>query len=383
MTRPITYFAVLACVSMMTLACSSKSDQQGIAHTENALPEVTDSVMQQVYEEIKTPFKYGLVKVPPSNDLKMDCPSIFREGDKWYMTYLIYGGRGYETWLAESDDLLHWEDKGKVMSFSDTTDWDMNQKAAYIALQDKTWGGSYALGKYDDKYWMSYFGGNTRGYEAGVLSIGMAYTDQDPTVAHEWKRLEKPVLTPTEEAAQWWDNSTMYKNSVILDEEEFTGHPFIMYYNARGDSINPARGAERIAMAVSDDMKNWKRYGKEPLINHHKGISGDAYIQQMGDLYVMFYFGAFWPDREDVFAFNRFAVSNNLIDWVDWEGEDLISPSEPYDDLFAHKSFVVKHDGVVYHYYCAVNQDEQRGIAVATSQDLGTSELDFLPLDAE
>ncbi|WP_229239801.1 glycoside hydrolase family protein [Echinicola soli] len=381
MKQPITYLCALALLMGLGFSCSSNQEKTTVSGTGPALHVITDSVMQQVYEEIKTPHKYGLVKIPPSNDLKMDCPSIFREGDKWYMTYLIYGGRGYETWLAESDDLLHWEDKGKIMSFSDTTDWDMNQKAGYIALQDMEWGGSYQWDTYEDKHWMSYFGGNTRGYEAGVLSIGMAFTGQAPTTAHEWQRLEKPVLTPHDEDARWWDNSTMYKNSIIRDEHEFTGHPFIMYYNARGDSINPGRGAERIAMAVSDDMVNWERYGDAPLINHHKGISGDAYIQQMGDLYVMFYFGAFWPDRENTTAFNRFAVSSNLVDWVDWEGEDLISPSEPYDDLFAHKSFVVKHNGVVYHYYCAVNKDEQRGIAVATSKDLGTSELDFLPLE--
>ncbi|WP_460542034.1 glycoside hydrolase family protein [Echinicola sediminis] len=379
--RNILKYTIALALGVGGFACSKNGHQE--SSLGETLPSITDSVMQEVYEEIKTPYKYGLVKVPPSNDLKMDCPSIFRKGDKWYMTYLIYGGRGYETWLAESDDLLNWEDKGRIMSFSDTTDWDMNQKAGYISLQDKEWGGSYELETFDDKYWMSYFGGNSRGYEAGVLSISMAYTEQSPTEVHEWSRLEKPVLTPTEEEAKWWDNSTMYKNSVIRDEEEFTGHPFIMYYNARGDSTNPARGAERIAMAVSDDMVNWKRYGEAPLINHHKGISGDAYIQQMGDLYVMFYFGAFWPDREGVSAYNRFAVSNNLIDWVDWKGEDLISPSAPYDNLFAHKSFVVKHEGVVYHYYCAVNKDEQRGIAVATSKDLGSSELNFLPLDAK
>lgn len=345
--------------------------------------EITEEVMQEIYEEIKTPHKYGLVKIPPSNDLKMDCPSIFREGDKWYMTYLIYGGRGYETWLAESEDLLNWEDKGKIMSFSDTTDWDMNQKAGYIALQDFEWGGGYEIQSYEDKYWMSYFGGNTRDYEAGVLSMGMAFTDQDPTGAHEWQRLEEPVLTPHDEDARWWDNSTLYKSSVIWDKEEHTGHPFIMYYNARGDSINPARGAERIAMAVSDDMVNWQRYGEAPLINHHKGISGDAYIQRINDVYVMFYFGAFWPDRKGDGAFNRFAVSNDLVNWTDWEGEDLIRPSEDYDNMFAHKSFVLKHDGVVYHYYCAVNDKDQRGIAVATSKDMGTSEMTFIAHDEQ
>lgn len=80
-------------------------------------------------------------------------------------------------------------------------------------------------------------------------------------------------------------------------------------------------------------------------------------------------------------AFNRFAVSNDLIHWKDWEGDDLIKSSEEYDAMFAHKSFVVKHDGIVYHFYCAVNKKEQRGIAVATSTDLGQSEMKFVPLE--
>jgi len=344
----------------------------------NPSKEITGEVMKEIHEEIKTPYKYGLVKVPPSNDLKMDCPSVFRNGDKWYMVYLIFGGRGYETWLAKSDDLLNWEDMGRIMSFSDTDDWDVNQKAGYIALQDYEWGGSYELEKYDGKYWMSYFGGDSRGYEAGLLSIGMAYTEKDPTEVHEWERLEEPVLMSTDEDANWWDNSTMYKNSVIWDKDKSLGYPFLMYYNARGDSINPAKGAERIGLAVSHDMRNWERFQEDPMINHHKGISGDAYIQKIDDLYVMFYFGAFWPDRPGISAYNRFAVSNDLVNWVDWEGDDLISPSEDYDNMFAHKSFVVKHEGVVYHYYCAVNKNEQRGIAVATSKDLGKSELTFI-----
>ena len=37
----------------------------------------------------------------------------------------------------------------------------------------------------------------------------------------------------------------------------------------------------------------------------------------------------------------------------------------------------MKHDGVVYHFYCAVNHAGQRGIAVATSRHLGKSEVSF------
>ena len=38
---------------------------------------------------------------------------------------------------------------------------------------------------------------------------------------------------------------------------------------------------------------------------------------------------------------------------------------------------VVKHDGVVYHFYCAVNNAEQRGIAIATSKPMGRSAVRF------
>jgi hypothetical protein len=39
--------------------------------------------------------------------------------------------------------------------------------------------------------------------------------------------------------------------------------------------------------------------------------------------------------------------------------------------MFAHKPYVVKYAGVVYHFYNAVNKADRRGIAVATSKDLG------------
>ncbi|MCB0633392.1 MAG: glycosylase [Saprospiraceae bacterium] len=339
---------------------------------------VSSEKMQAIYEEVKTPYKYGLVIAPETDSLKMDCPTVFRENDRWYMAYLVFDGRGYETWLAGSDDLLHWNTLGKVLPFSDSTDWDANQAAGYPALQDPAWGGSYELHTYQDKYWMTYLGGSGKGYEQGLLSAGMAYTDQSPSIAHEWLRLEEPILMAADSTVRWYDNSTIYKNWVMEDKEQLTGHPFVMYYNARGDSIHPAQGAERISMAVSDNMVDWQRLGDAPLINHHKGISGDAVLQKINDIWVMFYFGAFWPTREDHLAFNRFACSYDLVHWTEWEGDDLIAPSEPYDDLFAHKSWVLKHDGVVYHFYCAVTKDQDRGIAVATSKDMGQSAIHFI-----
>ena len=80
--------------------------------------EVTQERMEQIYEEVKTPYKYGLAVAPTDNYHKIDCPTVFRQGDKWLMTYVVYNGktgtdgRGYETWIAESDNLLDWRTLG-------------------------------------------------------------------------------------------------------------------------------------------------------------------------------------------------------------------------------------------------------------------------------
>ena len=346
--------------------------------------QVSQEVMQQVYDEVKTPFKYGLVVTPENETKKIDCPSVFRKGNAWYMTYIQFDGRGYETWLAKSKDLLQWTTLGKLMSFSDTTDpktigWDSNQKAGYIALQNTQWGGNYKLEKYQRKYWMSYIGGKDLGYEAGPLAIGMANTIGNPTKPHEWNRLTQPVLSNADADVRWWENRKLYKSTIIRDKHKTLGSEFVMYYNANGDSSGNKpkwRWFERIGMAVSDDMVNWKRYLPHPVMEHGVGITGDAVIQKINDLWVMFYFGAFWEARKNE-TFNRFACSYDLVNWTDWTGDDLIASSEPYDAKYAHKSFVVKWKGVVYHFYCAVDKKDNRGIAVATSVDKGASTLTF------
>ena len=346
---------------------------------------IPQSDMQRIYDKVRTPYKYGLVVAPTDNYHKIDCPTVFREGDKWLMTYVVYNGkegtdgRGYETWLAESDDLLHWETKGRILSYKDDG-WDMNQRGGFPALIDWTWGGSYGISKYKKNYWMTYIGGHGTGYEAvrEPLNIGMAWTNGDITQAHEWLSADKPLLCIDDKDVQWWEKLVQYKSTIYDDPQKTLGKRFVMFYNAGG--INPDNNmkAERIGIALSNDLKKWKRYEGNPVFANEVGgiITGDAQIAKMGDLYVMFYFKAYDPSRK-YNAFNTFAVSRDLVNWQRWEGEDLIIPSKSYDEMFAHKSYVVKHDGVVYHFYCAVNNDQQRGIAVATSVPMGRSAVRF------
>ncbi len=367
---------------------------------------IEKEVMQRIYNEVRTPYKYGMVVAPADNYHKIDCPTVFRVGDKWLMTYVVYNGkdgldgRGYETWLASSDDLLHWNTEGRILSYKDEG-WDMNQRGGFPALIDWTWAGSYGISKFKKNYWMTYIGGHGTGYEAvrEPLNIGIAWTDGDITQAHEWQSGDKPLLSINDKDVQWWEKLVQYKSTIyevrkenqrstaegkVKGEmrnampKELKKYRFIMFYNAGG--INPTNNlkAERIGIALSNDLKKWKRYEGNPVFANEVGgiITGDAQIAKMDDLYVMFYFKAYDPSRK-YNAFNTFAVSRDLIHWQTWDGEDLIIPSKPYDEMFAHKSYVVKHDGVVYHFYCAVNNDQQRGIAVATSVPMGRSNVTF------
>lgn len=358
--------------------------------TTKAQDKVTHDAMQKIYDEVRTPYKYGMVIVPQDNGHKIDCPTVFRKDGRWYMTYVCYNGRGgtdgrgYETWIATSDDLLHWQTEGRVLEYSnDTATWDANQRGGFPALIDMNWGGSYEIGTYKGKHYMTYIGGHGKGYEAVYepLSIGVATTNDN--ITKPWSTAIKPLMRYDDKDAQWWERLTQYKSTIYSIDKKIFGYPYVMFYNAGGKDDSHPKG-ERIGIALSKDMKKWKRYNGNPVFAHDTDgtITGDAQIVKMGDVWVMFYFSAFNPARE-YNAYNTFAVSRDLVHWQDWDGEDLIYPSKPYDEMFAHKSYVVKWQGVVYHFYCAVNNSEQRGIAVATSKHMGQSELHFVAPDAK
>ena len=330
---------------------------------------VSPAEMQAIYEEVKTPFKYGIV-LDPAPGKKLDCPNVFRHGNKWFMMYVQLEDQppGYTTQLAESDDLLGWKPLGTILDRGATNTWDHANAGAGVALFDTTWGGSNSLQKHDGRYWLSYLGGELFGYEQTPLAIGLAFTS-DPSKPEPWNKLPKPVLQSSDPDARAKEKETLYKSYIFRDESRTLGAPFVMFYNAK-----PNRGSEQIFAATSHDLKTWKRFGPDTALENlppqnakHGVISGDPQIVRMNDLWVMFYFGAFWKEG----AFDTFAASRDLVHWTKWDGTDLVRPSEPFDTPFAHKPWLIKHDSVVYHFYCAVGgKNHHRAIALATSKDL-------------
>ena len=357
--NPHAFFTLAASLLVMSAAIRAEN----AAPPAKPAPAISQERMQKVYEEVKTPYKYGVVLRGEPNQL-VDSPSVFRKNGQWYMVYVASTKDvGYETCLARSSDLLNWEKLGKLLSFR-PEGWDRWQRAGYAALCDPAWGGSNELQTYDGKYWMSYIGGSLQGYETDPLAVGLAWT-KTPTEAHEWTPLaENPVLTRDQPDVRPFEKVTLYKSNIIWDKAKTLGSPFVMYYNGK------IKGSyEKIGMAVSDDMVHWKRHGADAVVangeDKQSGITGDPQVVKIGDLWVMFYFGAFWRPG----AFDTFACSTDLVHWTQWTGPDLVKSSEPWDKTYAHKPWIVKHDGVVYHFYCAVG-DQGRVIGLATSKDL-------------
>jgi predicted GH43/DUF377 family glycosyl hydrolase len=364
-TRHIAAAVSVVFITLTLLPAAEQASKRNlIMPTRTGAKRVSQEIMNRIYEQTKTPYKYGIV-IKSESGKKVDCPSLFRRAQKWYMLYIIFDGSGYETAIAESRDLLNWKPLGKILTFKKEAAWDCNQVAGYIALQDHTWAGSYRLQKYDDKYWLSYIGGALKGYETDPLAIGIAWT-KTPAAPNEWNRIEQnPVLHPYDPDARDFEKKTLYKSNIIYDKHRTLGCPFAMFYNAK----QKGKSIERIGIAVSNDMIHWMRFGDKPVIDNLRGISGDPQITKIGDLWVMFYFGAFWKPN----AFDTFACSYDLVNWTKWTGPNLIEPSEPWDRKYAHKPWVIKHEDVVYHFYCAVG-DRGRVIALAASKPLRSAD---------
>lgn len=348
--------------AILFMACTQPSSSEKEPQPVDDLQE-----LQRVYEEVKTPYKYGVVVRPDENSEMVDSPTVFRQGDRWLMSYVQYDGRGYETWLAESNDLLEWHTLGKILSFADEG-WDKDQRGGYPALQDYSWEGSYKLYTHENQYWLSYLGSATPGYEGLPISIGIASTSDDPSVAHEWKTYDGPILSYDDPDVKAWESRSPYKSTIY--RADFQGHPFVLFYNA-AQQVGEKDVREKIGIAYSDDMRHWTRYAGNPIMAHDtKGtITGDAQLTRMGAWWVMFFYSAFDPAYPYT-TYDSFAISRDLVNWKEWKGERLIYPSEPYDALYAHKPFVMKYDGIVYHYYCAVDKDGYRTIALATSREI-------------
>ncbi len=325
---------------------------------------VSDTEMRGIYSKIKTSVKLGAVIKWDTHFT--DSPTVFFKDGMFYMYFIAINkdcnSSGYETHLARSCDLVSWEYVEPVFERNNLNNWDSKQCAGYVAFPDIDFDGTNELNKVNGSFYISYLAGNSDGYEPDPLFMGLAKTN-NPTDRFGFTRFNEPILRPTDKDSREFETKTLYKSFLFEDKERITGFPYVNVYNAKAQD-----NKERIFLAVSNDAENWERYGNSAVIDlvsndPQEIISGDPQIIKLGEIYVMFFFRY----RKNSPAFNTFAASKDLINWNIWQGKPLIESEYPWENVHAHKTWFVRHNGKNYHFYCACNDQNERFIALATS----------------
>lgn len=325
---------------------------------------VTADEIKEIYEKIKTPKKLGAVL--KWEDEFTDSATVFQKDGVFYMYFISISKdvsvSGYETHLAKSEDLIHWTYMGKILKRNEFNRWDSKQCAGYASFLDIAYDSGGKLEQLNGNYYIPYLAGNSDGYEPDPLYMGLAKT-KNPVDPTSFERLPEPILRPEDVDVRPYEGKTLYKSFMFRDPLNTTGYPYVNVYNAKGED-----NGERIYLAVSEDGEHWERYGEHAvldLISNGQGTTvGDPQIILIGDIYVMLYYGS----RNCNAAYDSFACSRDLRSWNVWDGEPLVKSEHPFENGHAHKPWFIRYNGKNYHFYCAVNDQNERFIALAVSE---------------
>ncbi len=334
-----------------------------------------------LFEDIKTyltPYKLGKPVLTGSGQperfdaMAVDCPFVFYHNNCYHMLHVGFDGKGYQTGLAVSDDLINWESKGAVLKREEHTAWDrVGAAGTWIIKDTNNLSELPTLKKIDGKYWMIYHSYPDEGYENGAAQMGLAWTQDESLM--EWHRLSEPVFSCKDGAD--WEKGGLYKACII--EEQGT---YYLFYNAKNNTYSP--WVEQTGVAFSKDLFNWERYEGNPVMENCEGtwesmFCSDPCVLRDGGKWVMMYFGYDGKHAQD-----GIAISDDLIHWKKYR-HPVLQHGQPdeIDEYHAHKPSAIKKDGVLYHFYCACRKNMEgdptiklaksfRCISVATSQPL-------------
>lgn len=332
-----------------------------------------------------TPYKYGKAVLAGSGkkgafDYKaVDCPLPFCHNGAFYMSFIGFDGIGYQSALAKSDDLIHWEKVGVMLPRGCHADWDKVGMACTTLLMENDLYGERKLKKYNGKYWMMYHSYPGEGYEAGSAEIGLAWTEDENLM--KWEFAEEPVYSWRGGAP--FERGGLYKSWLVEHEGKF-----YMFYNAKNVDGEDMCWKEQTGVATSDDMFHWTRYEGNPVLPVCEGawdsvFASDPVVMfdsKMGK-WVMFYYGL-----GNLSACDGLAISDDLFHWEKFPAPiQTIGGPGSIDSTYAHKPGIIYHNGMLYHFYCACrpykkgdpadNSGEFRCISVARSKPWTAEEL--------
>jgi len=293
-----------------------------------------------------------------------DCPCVYQipgQPDRWFMSYIAFNGQGYNSFVAESSDLIHWSHPRLAMGFGKQGEFDFGGCAVGAYLYE-----SYdvkaprLLKQRDGKYWTLY-GCYARqgGYEIDPGYEGVASSDDGLS----WRRARNgPILAVHDADCAGWEKHCIYQPWLVEHEGAFWN-----FYNAK----HMPDWIEQMGLATSADLLTWKRYAGNPIVRvskegYNARFCSDGKVFHDGDHWIMFFFGVGKGGAHIMAAFSR-----DLKHWTVHPEPLYKAGGHPggLDKQYAHKiSLVYNPRNETFHlYYCACG-NQGRGIGLITSK---------------
>lgn len=307
------------------------------------------------------------LKIPGSEKFRnFDVPTVYRipgQEGTWYLSFIGFDGKGYNSFVCESTNLVDWHRPRLAMGFGRQGEFDFGGCVVggylYESYDIKS---PRLLKKRDGKYWTLY-GSYPRqgGYELEPGYEGLASSDDGLT----WTRAKAtPVLSVHDADCGAWETACIYQPWLV--EHDGT---FFDFYNAKGKG----RAVEQVGGATSADLLTWKRYPHNPVVavspgQYDEQLCADPKVFRDGDHWVMFYFGVGRGGAHIMVAFSR-----DLRHWTPHPEPLYKAGGHPQglDRQYAHK-IALAYDAprdTFFMYYCAVGA-RGRCIGLLTSRPL-------------
>ena len=299
----------------------------------------------------------------------VDCPTVYRiPGDRrWYMSFIGFDGKGYQSFVAQSDDLIHWKHLGLAFGYGPEGAFDFGGAVIGAFLYESyNVKAARRLKRRDGKFWTLY-GAYPRqgGYELRPGYEGLAWSDD----GLRWHRaMQKPALSVFDADCAAWEKDCIYQPWLVEHDGQF-----VDFYNAANG------GTEQMGIALSKDLRKWSRYAGNPVVRNRPGgydehFCSDGKVFRDGDHWIMIYFGVGHGGAHIMAAFSR-----DLLHWTAHPEPLYKAGGSPYglDRQYAHKVSLVYNpkNRTLYMFYNAVPGSEGatggRGIGLITSRPLG------------
>lgn len=293
-----------------------------------------------------------------------DAPCVYQlpgQPEVWYLSFIGFDGQGYNSFVARSRDLLHWEHLGLAMGFGPEGAFDHGGCVVGAYLYE-----SYEvraprlLQRHQGRFWTLY-GSYPRqgGYELRPGYEGVAQSDE----GRRWRRAkDAPILSVHDADCGAWEQSCIYQPWLLAHEGRYYN-----FYNAAEE------GTEQTGLALSDDLLHWRRHPGNPVVRVRPGgydavFASDPKVFRDGDHWTMIYFGVGREGAHIMAAFSR-----DLVHWAAHPEPLYAAGGHPggLDRQYAHKISLVyrPENDTFYMYYCACGP-QGRGIGLISSRPL-------------